>query len=293
MGPLVTTMPPQAMEDTDLRGIAANLVPLEDGLWVARAAGGQAISYPDGGHAECYALEDRSAWFAHRNRCIVEAVRRHPPGGAIFDIGGGNGYVALGLRAAGFDAVLVEPGIDGARRGVGRGLAPVVCATVEDAGFAPGSLPAVGLFDVLEHIEDDAGFLRALHRLLAADGRLYLTVPAYAFLWSDEDVEAGHFRRYRLGQLRRLLERTGFVLELGSYFFSPLPLPILVTRALRSRLGVRRAQTSASHEQEHAGRGWAVLQRVLDLELAQLRKGRTLPVGSSSLAVARRAGSAT
>jgi hypothetical protein len=43
----------------------------------------------------------RSFWFLHRNRCIVSLVRRFAPDGRFLDIGGGNGYVARGLVAAG------------------------------------------------------------------------------------------------------------------------------------------------------------------------------------------------
>ncbi len=35
---------------------------------------------------------------------------RFPPDGPFLDIGGGNGFVAKGLLAAGFSCILVEPG---------------------------------------------------------------------------------------------------------------------------------------------------------------------------------------
>ena len=57
-------------------------------------------------------IEESSFWFKHRNACIEAAVKCHPPrsGGPIFDVGGGNGFVTLGLIRAGFETVLVEPG---------------------------------------------------------------------------------------------------------------------------------------------------------------------------------------
>src|SRR5438046_2339206 len=76
------------------------------GVWVATAHGD--VSYPDEGNAACAAIEDTSFWFRHRNRVIAAAVRRFPPlAGPIFDIGGGNGYVSLGLQRAGYSTVLV------------------------------------------------------------------------------------------------------------------------------------------------------------------------------------------
>ena len=69
------------------------------------------------------------------------------------------------------------------------------------AGALPHAIPleagrwdAVCLFDVLEHVDDEAGTLAACRRLLAPDGRLFVTVPAYAWLWSRHDELLGHRR---------------------------------------------------------------------------------------------------
>ena len=74
--------------------------------------------------------------------------------------------MALAIERAGFDVVLVEPGLTGATNGKNKGLKDVICATADAARFKPHSLPAIGLFDVLEHIEDDLSFLKSLKRLL-------------------------------------------------------------------------------------------------------------------------------
>ena len=71
----------------------------------------------------------------------------------------------------------------------------------------------------MEHIEDDRSFLKALKAKIGEKGRVYLTVPAYSGLWSQEDGRAGHYRRYSLGQICKLLEESGFRVEYSSYFF--------------------------------------------------------------------------
>lgn len=173
----------------DPRTLAGNLDLAPDGLWWPRSR--SRVDYPDEGNAFCFQVEDQSFWFQHRNRCILAAVARFPPPGPVFDIGGGNGFVARALTQAGHPAVVVEPGPVGARNAQARGLSPVICSTLDDAGFHPGALPAAGLFDVLEHIEDDRGVLRRLASLVRPGGRLYVTVPAYQWLWSGEDVLGG------------------------------------------------------------------------------------------------------
>src|SRR5262249_14522534 len=187
------------------------------GYWTAGPA--EAISSPPEGNDLFFSIEDGSFWFQHRNRVIVEAVRQFPPGGPVFDVGGGNGFVAMGLERAGFPAVVIEPGPAGAVNACRRGLRNVLCVTVEAAGCRPWPLSSVGLFDVLEHIEDDVAFLRSLRRLLKPGGRLYVTVPAFPPLWSAEDEHAGHFRRYTRRSLNEVLERGGFRAECLTYFF--------------------------------------------------------------------------
>ncbi len=269
-------------------GGATGLVYDPVGYWVAE--GHSVLSYPADGNDLCFSLEENSFWFRHRNELIVETLRRFPPSGLLFDVGGGNGFVAAGLERAGFPTVLIEPGRMGAANACRRGLRNVINATADEAGFAPGSLNAVGLFDVLEHIPDDLGFLQSLHRLMRPGGRIYLTVPAFQSLWSSEDDYAGHQRRYRRRSLAKVLDAAGFDVEYLSYCFWFLPLPVFVLRAIPSWFGWRTKPTKQSATQEHSTKrglaGWLV-ERALSCELSRVARGRTLWMGNSCLAVAR------
>ncbi len=272
----------------DISAIAANLELGPDGIWVARSREKE-ISYPEEGNLNCLALEADSFWFAHRNRCIQAVMRAAPPPGIVFDVGGGNGYVALGLQQAGIPVALVEPGWQGVQNARRRGVETLICSSLEDAGFRPGSVPAVGLFDVLEHIEADEAFLQSIRDLLVPGGRVYLTVPAYRALWSADDDYAGHYRRYTLGSLRRALERAGLRVDFASYIFFMLPLPIFLMRAIPTRLGLRKQEAWDSYQQEHRaqpGLAGQVVDRLLALELAQLQKGRPVPFGGSCMVAA-------
>lgn len=277
------------MNTIDLDTIASGLERSPEGIWFSKRQAH--ISYPEEGNLNCLALEADSFWFEHRSRCILAALERFPAPGVMFDIGGGNGYVAAYLRQAGVASALVEPGLQGARFALQRGVAPVICSTLEDAGFKPDTLPAVGLFDVLEHIADEAAFLNSIHTLLQPGGRLYLTVPAYPVLWSADDDYAGHHRRYTLPQLKRVIRSAGLHLEFATYFFFMLPLPIFLMRAIPSRLGLRKQNAWDKYQQEHSrqsGLVGKVLNALLSVELAQLRRGSVVPVGGSCLVVARK-----
>ena len=267
--------------------VEANLELGPEGYWRSNRA--QDISYPSEGNDLCFAVEDGSFWFQHRNRCIVETVRRNPPAGAIFDIGGGNGCVSRALLDAGFDSVVVEPGPSGARNAVARGVPNVICSTLEDAGFPPQSIAAVGLFDVIEHIADDAGFLASLNRYLLPGGKIYLTVPAYQSLWSQEDVLAGHCRRYSLQQLLDVVRSAGFEVNYCSGIFRFLIAPIFLARVLPYRLGWRRQLRPENVKADHQpanGLGAALLKRLCASEVAKIQSGRSQQTGATWLLTA-------
>jgi SAM-dependent methyltransferase len=284
----MTTVPPGVPQDgrseLDLTPFTDGLQRDPDGVW--RGRGLEPVSYPSAGNSDCFAIEDSSFWFAHRNACLLALLRQFPARSPFFDIGGGNGFVAAAFQSdASMPVVLVEPGADGVRHAQARGLLNVVQATLNEALFRDGSLPAIGFFDVLEHIEDEQGFLGEVRRCLAVDGRIYLTVPAGRWLWSDADVQAGHFRRYTFASLRRALERAGFRPLFMSKMFFPLPLPLFLSRSLPSLFGHRR-QPAGSYSRQHRPRGQTLMAGVWHLELARLARGRSIPCGTSCLAVA-------
>jgi SAM-dependent methyltransferase len=269
----------------DIPSLAPGLERRADGIWFARRQA--AVSYPEHGNAACLQIEDRSFWFRHRNRCIASVVRRYASKQALLDIGGGNGYVANGLKEAGIACALVEPGIDGALAARARGVDPVICGRLEDIGLAPGSVGAAGMFDVLEHIEDAAGALQQVYALLRPGGLLFLTVPAYNFLHSAEDVAAGHFRRYTLRSLTRALIDGGFKPQYATYMFAPLPPFVFLLRTLPSLLRLRGAADDEHQASEHVREGLSarVVDRLLDTEAKRIHAGRTIPFGTSCLAV--------
>ena len=273
----------------ELGRLSRTLTKDPSGIWTVAGANAAALSFPEHGHGACFDLEDRSFWFEHRNTCIRAALASHPFEGPLLDIGGGNGAVSKGLQRLGLDTVLLEPGAEGARNAQKRGLDDVVCATLEQADFEPASFGAAGLFDVVEHVEDDRGLLRATRRVLRTGGVLCVTVPAFRWLWSAEDELAGHFRRYTLAQLRAVLESASFEVAYETYFFAPLTLPIFVARSLRHRFLDRSSATveqGAAEQHLPSPIARRVIDGLLDPEVRMIRRGRRIPVGSSCLVVA-------
>ena len=87
------------------------------------------------------------------------------------------------------------------------------------------------LFDVLEHLEDEESFVRAVQFHLAKNARIVINVPAMQSLWSRYDEAAGHFRRYDIDRLNDLARRCNLRVTAWSYWGFPL-MPLLVARKL-------------------------------------------------------------
>lgn len=237
-------------------------------------------------------IETRHFWFVTRREVILDAMRRHIPDldqRPLFDIGCGTGglvsyLTTQGIRLSGACDAYVQA-LEIARR---RLDVPLVLV---DEGrlppLAPGQ-PLVGLFDVLEHIDDDRGTLAWLASVLEPGGYLVLTVPAHPFLFDESDERAHHRRRYRRRELLEKLEAAGYEVRLLTHFMAPL-VPILALLRGPGRLLARRRA---------APRGWdaqlrvvpgvnGVLRSLLRVERGWVRAG-TLPFGSSLLAIAAR-----
>ncbi|MBN2285277.1 MAG: class I SAM-dependent methyltransferase [Tissierellales bacterium] len=72
--------------------------------------------------------------------------------------------------------------------------------------------------NIIEHIKDDKGFVRDCLLTLRPSGILVIFAPAFQFLFSNIDREAGHFRRYSKNGLKLLLTNSGFKVVLAHYF---------------------------------------------------------------------------
>ncbi len=277
------------MSAIDIPKFTSKLKQNSDGLWVS--TGARQVSYPRDGNDLCLSIEGKSFWFRHRNKVITTLVKSFVPNGPVFDIGAGNGYVSLALEHSGVETVVVEPGARGARNAKTRGLGTVIHAALEDCEFQDQTIPAFGLFDVLEHVQNDSEFLNSLHRQLLPKGYVYVTVPAYNFLWSIEDDYAQHHRRYTVRTLTKTLESTGFAVKYCSYFFCALVPAVFAIRSIPSRLWMRHSIDIPSIEQDHAERGGittCLLEHSLAYELRRIEKRKYLPTGSSCVAVAQK-----
>ena len=64
---------------------------------------------------------------------------------------------------------------------------------------------------------------------------LFITVPAFQFLWSGHDVFLQHYRRYSLTRLRQLVNGNGLEVRQAHYFFGTA-FPLVASMRLKDKL---------------------------------------------------------
>jgi SAM-dependent methyltransferase len=110
-------------------------------------------------------------------------------------------------------------------------------------------------FEVLEHIEDDAGTLKQWAQRVAPGGRLILSVPAHQSRFNVADELAGHYRRYSRAGLEQLLQGAGLDPQRIDAIGFPLALLLERSRRILAARHIRRGEAAGSIEDRTAGSG--------------------------------------
>ncbi len=213
------------------------------------------ISYPEDGNDLSFDLEENGVWFKQRNDLILSLIKKYPFVGDFLDIGGGNGFQAKEIKKSkiGGRVLLCEPGYDGCLFAKKREVEFVYNGIFQNFPFQDYNIGAVGLFDVVEHIENDTQFLNELYDLLPIGAKVYITVPAMKLLWAEIDPLSGHYRRYNEKEVKRLASEVHFKLIDTGYYFDFYVLPMFLLRVIPFRLGIRKGwdKIVASEKNNH------------------------------------------
>jgi SAM-dependent methyltransferase len=144
-----------------------------------------------------------------------------------------------------------------------------------DETLEAGSADTVVAVNVMEHVEDDAAFLRAARRLLTPGGHLLLFVPAVPAIFGTLDEAFEHFRRYTRRELDAKVRAAGFRVDLLRY----VNLPGVAAWWLSGKVLRRRTITaSAARTYDRWVIPW----------ISALERRWSPPIGQSLLLVARK-----
>ena len=108
----------------------------------------------------------------------------------------------------------------------------VINGSALDLPFETSAFDLVCAFDVVEHIENDKLALKEMRRVCKENGVIFITVPAFNFLWSEHDEIAHHYRRYTKKTLMKVVNTPKEKIIRNTYFNSLLFFPIAFIRGL-------------------------------------------------------------
>jgi len=241
------------------------------------------------------AAEDRHFWFRARNRVIetlaAQLTAGLAPGYRVLEVGCGTGSALRALeRACPRGTVLGMDLFGEGLRHAHRHGARLVQADLHHPPFV-ARFDLVGLFDVVEHLADDVRVLRDLAALLAPEAALLVTVPASRRLWSSYDETVRHRRRYEPAELAARLREAGYRVEYLTPYMSAI-FPLVWARrklARRGRAGSDADSHALAEGEFRVVPGLnALLRLCLAPEARRIARRRTLPFGTSLVAVARK-----
>ncbi|MGC6400726.1 class I SAM-dependent methyltransferase [Sphingomonas sp. FW199] len=224
-------------------------------------------------------------WYRARREVLADYITREAglkPGARILEIGCGTGHnLPMLARFGAVDAIEIDAAaraIASERLGKPVGDAPLP----ELPGVPRGSYDMIAVLDVVEHIADDVGALKAMADCLKPGGAILIAVPAHPWMWSAHDVVNHHQRRYTKGTLDAAIRAAGLTHN-GLRWFNSLLFPAAVAARLAGKLTGK----DDSDDSPPAAPLNAAFQAIFSLE-RHLVGRMPLPPGLSILTIARR-----
>jgi 2-polyprenyl-3-methyl-5-hydroxy-6-metoxy-1,4-benzoquinol methylase len=248
-------------------------------------------------YREFLELEQTHWWFRGRRAIFISLLdrfvgRRADGQRMLMDLGCGVGGMLQPLSAYG-RVIGTDVTLQGLQYCAARQFPLLVACNGPQGCFIDASLDCVTAFDALEHIEDDLGTLRDIHRMLKPGGMLIASGPAYQFLFAQQDRITHHVRRYTLGELTGKARAAGFEIVQASYINFWL-FPAILPTVLLLKLWQSLRKADDAHAGSNVGikvPGWThdLLTAVFASEAAVLAR-LSVPAGHSLIVVARKRG---
>ncbi|WP_296458264.1 class I SAM-dependent methyltransferase [Rubinisphaera sp.] len=152
-------------------------------------------------------LEQTYWWHVAKRDLVTKWLQQYAPApGLIIEGGIGSAGNLLAFQELGYNVAGLDIMPEAVEYGRQRGLSQVQVHDLEQPWpFADETADAIVLLDVIEHVPHPVHVLQNAARALKPDGKIFLTVPAYQWLYGDWDEALGHYRRYTT---RRLQQQT-------------------------------------------------------------------------------------
>ena len=228
-------------------------------------------------------MENSHWWFVAKRNFLKFFIKNNfaeIKGLKVLDIGCGTGAILQMLSDLGADAIGVDMSDEALKFCREKNL-NVVLGKGESIPFEAGEFDLALASDVLEHVDDDAGAVREIERVLKPGGVLIATVPAHQWLFSAHDRSLHHRRRYSKNEFRKLLKKNFNEVNI-SWIHSAILIPAIIQRTLTKLIKFKDSGISGNIYLNKIVGHW------YRLELAIVEKYNNLPFGLSLIGVAKK-----
>jgi len=135
-----------------------------------------------------------------KRKVIIDALQK-TDARCFLEVGCGAGDLLLALDGAGYSGMGIDISDDAIVIAHSQKLSNKIRVEKRDISEVEEKFDAVIASEVLEHWDDDLGFLKLLIDRIVPGGWLLLTVPAHQDKWGANDDFCGHVRRYEKSEL--------------------------------------------------------------------------------------------
>jgi SAM-dependent methyltransferase len=239
-----------------------------------------------------YHVEGRYWWYVGLHRLVLKVLAEHVPDDRpvkILDAGCGTGGFLQRLNERSGHVVGIDLSSEAVNWCRVRTFSSLAQASICEIPFQNDTFDAITSLDVAYCLEPNDAFISfgEMYRVLKPGGVLILNLPAYNFLRSTHDIAIHTRHRFRLSELRSMLERKGFTIVLGTYRNTVLFPAAAAVRILKRLLPNRDADIRSDVRPLPEPINSA-LTSVLIAENALIQRGFRLPFGLSIFCVARK-----
>lgn len=238
-------------------------------------------------------LERDHWWFIGRRRSYFTILERFCPKAAldaVADVGCGVGGMLPELDRRYGHAVGLDADPESIKICRERGFERSFVAGADRLPLRADSHDLLTYFDCIEHIPDDRATLREIVRVLKPGGTAFFSVPAYQFLFSNNDRVAHHQRRYTKGELVGKAREAGLEVVWATYVnvvLFPIILPAVLALKAKERLFPKEGDTRTNLSKKPNKLTNPILAAIFGGEGKVLRRVPA-PFGHSLVVVARK-----